>query len=216
MDEKRYEIYRPAGAEILVKRSRFIGETFPIKSDNEANDFIIQAKKKFFDAKHHCFAYRLGNDENGIRLSDDKEPSGTGGRPILQVIQQNGMVNTLIIVTRYFGGTLLGTGGLSRAYRDAAKLALDNSVKFERKEGVKTVIKIPYNLYGKIENLINEKEAIILSTEYKEFVTVEFLTGEETSSALMKELSEAAAGSIDITAGSRLGYGTVEGRVIWL
>ncbi len=216
MEKKLYEIYKPAGAEIIVKKSKFIGEVFSIKSDDEANDFILQTKKKYFDAKHHCFAYCLGDTVNSIRFSDDKEPSGTGGRPILEVIQQGDMVNTLIIVTRYFGGILLGTGGLCRAYREAAGLALDNSVRLERKEGVKVSINIPYEIYGKVENLLKEKEAVILNTDYREYVSVEFLTGEEGALHLKKAFTEITAGNIDITIGDKVNYGTADNRVIWL
>ena len=113
-------VYKGASAEIVEKKSRFIGETYPVTSEEEALEYLEKVKKQFWDARHHCWAYVIGEQRPLERFSDDGEPSGTAGKPILEVIRGKRLPNTLVVVTRYFGGTLLGTGGLVRAYTKAS------------------------------------------------------------------------------------------------
>ena len=111
--------------EIEEKKSRFIAHVYNVSSDGEAEQYINAVKKKYWDARHNCYAYIIGDKGQVQRFSDDGEPQGTAGKPILDIIAATGLVNCLIIVTRYFGGTLLGTGGLIRAYQASAKAGLD-------------------------------------------------------------------------------------------
>ena len=117
MTEQYKEIYEGGSDEVVEKKSRFIATVFPVKTEEEAVAIIEETKKKYWDARHNCFAYVIGSKNELQRFSDDGEPSGTAGKPILDVLTGEGVHNALIIVTRYFGGTLLGTGGLVRAYQ---------------------------------------------------------------------------------------------------
>lgn len=213
--EKVFELYETANTQIVVKKSKFIGETFKVKNENEINDYIAMTKKKYYDARHHCFAYCLGT-ENEIRASDDGEPSGTAGRPILGVILGESMRNTLVIVTRYFGGTLLGTGGLTRAYKDAAKEAIKSSVKIEVRNGYKSQITLGYELTGKAENILKESGVVMLEPDYQEKATYNFIATDEEIKRLNALFGEISLGSLEINAGDLQVYGLLEGRVIWL
>ncbi|ONI40582.1 hypothetical protein AN640_08610 [Candidatus Epulonipiscium fishelsonii] len=135
--------------EIIEKKSTFIGQAFPINSKEEADEYISNIKKKYKDATHNCYAYKFGNTE---KCSDDGEPSGTAGKPILDILKN--VDNVLVIVTRYFGGTLLGTGGLVRAYGSCAKLALDEAGIVTKKEAQIFQLICEYNFLGKAEYLL--------------------------------------------------------------
>lgn len=215
MEKKFYEVFTPASATVVVKKSKFIGETFSVKTEEEAAQCVAGVKKKYYDARHHCFAYCLG-DENAIRSSDDGEPSGTAGRPILDVILGEGMLNTLVVVTRYFGGTLLGTGGLTHAYKDAAKEALDATEKLLRQKGVKCVASVGYDLLGKVENLIKEAGVVSLETQYSGDVTVSFLGDESDVNGIIKRIVELSANKAKIEVSNSIEYGLAGNRVIWL
>ena len=126
MDVQKYKIlYKEGEAEISEKKSRFIAHIAPAQTEEEAQAFIEKIKKQYWDARHNCYAYIIGDKGQIQRFSDDGEPQGTAGKPILDIIAATGLVNCLIIVTRYFGGVLLGTGGLIRAYQASAKAGLD-------------------------------------------------------------------------------------------
>ena len=146
--------------EIVVKKSKFICNLIKVDSQEEAENIIKQTKKKYFDARHNCVAYRVLEDEKIIeKSSDDGEPSGTAGGPMLNILQKNNLCNVLVIVTRYFGGILLGTGGLVRAYSDATLEAIDNAEKVEKCMGEEAEVEIEYNNlenfkhYCKINNI---------------------------------------------------------------
>ena len=124
MDNQYKTIIESGSGEYIEKKSRFIGELVPVSSEEEAFAYLDAVRKKHYNASHHCFAYVLGEKNQTERASDDGEPSGTAGRPILHVLEGEEICNALIVVTRYFGGTLLGTGGLTRAYTAAAKAAV--------------------------------------------------------------------------------------------
>ena len=125
-----YTIEKNVETEIVVKKSKFIANIFYISTNKEAEEKIKEIKKKYFDARHNCFSYRVVENDNIIeKASDDGEPSGTAGGPMLNILQKNNLANILIVVTRYFGGILLGTGGLVRAYSDALLEALEKTSK---------------------------------------------------------------------------------------
>jgi uncharacterized YigZ family protein len=157
---------QPFSSEIKVKGSKFIGHVFHVLNKGQAESVYSNIKRKYHDATHNCFAYRFSPDE--FRYSDDGEPSGTAGKPIYQILETNSLIQTIIIVTRYFGGTKLGTGGLSHAYSDAAREVLSKT-KIEVKTRYKTLT-VEFN-YDKLNHLIdrvNQYKGIIGKTEYTE------------------------------------------------
>lgn len=179
--------------EIIEKKSRFIGYAVPVKSEEEAYAFIDSIKKKHYDARHNCFAFAIGNENTLYRFSDDGEPQGTAGKPILEVITGRNVVDICIVVTRYFGGTLLGTGGLVRAYTEAAKLALDDA-GVKTMELVKVVrITASYNDSGKIQYLLNSNNIHIENTEYTSDVVFEAYIPVKSYGYLEKQIIEATS-----------------------
>ena len=152
--------------EIVEKKSRFIGYAVPVSTEDEAYAFVEKIKKKHYDARHNCFAFAIGSENTLLRFSDDGEPQGTAGKPILEVITGNQVVNICIVVTRYFGGTLLGTGGLVRAYTEAAKLALTDAGIHTMQLMQMVSITTNYNDSGKVQYLLNNSVASIDSTDY--------------------------------------------------
>lgn len=152
--------------EIVEKKSRFIGYAVPVSTEDEAYAFVEKIKKKHYDARHNCFAFAIGSENTLLRFSDDGEPQGTAGKPILEVITGNQVVNICIVVTRYFGGTLLGTGGLVRAYTEAAKLALTDAGIHTMQLMQMASITTNYNDSGKVQYLLNNSVASIDSTDY--------------------------------------------------
>ncbi len=161
-----------ATAEIIEKKSRFIANVLPVDTEEEAISFISSIKKQYYDARHNCFAYIIGKDIPIIRFSDDGEPSGTAGKPILDVLQGEGLENVVVVVTRYFGGTLLGTGGLVRAYGKAAKEGIIEAKIVEMDRYRQVFINVDYSLVGKIQYEITNNNYILIDTKYTD--TVEF------------------------------------------
>ena len=142
------------------KRSRFPAAAYPVRSEEEAAALIAAEKKKTYDARHHCWAYVLGPNQETVRFSDDGEPSGTAGKPILEVLLGRGVRDALIIVTRYFGGTLLGTGGLVRAYTAASQDALDHAVTALVLPAKKVSVSCSYTDLARIEKLVRDDPSV--------------------------------------------------------
>jgi len=163
-------IRKNASAEIKIKKSIFIAQAFPVNSTDEVREKILNVKKEYFDARHHPFAYRIGYDRNRFRFNDDGEPSGSAGKPILEAMDRFLLTNILIIVTRYFGGIKLGTGGLRRAYYDSALLSLNENNIEERfiYEEIKLEFKFDYINY--VMNFIEKHKIKILENNSEEFV----------------------------------------------
>lgn len=176
------------------KKSRFIAKVYKTDNESEAGSYIEEARKKYWDARHNCYAYVIGNNNEITRCSDDGEPSGTAGKPILEVITRMGVHNCLIIVTRYFGGTLLGTGGLVRAYTDASVAALNNSRLATQVQGVRCVITTDYNGAGKIQYGMASLDAIIDDTEYTDKVTMKVVIEKEREKLLIDTVTEITNG----------------------
>lgn len=187
-------VYRGASAEIVEKKSRFIGDVFPVTSEEEALECLEKVKKQYWDARHHCWAYVIGEKQPQERFSDDGEPSGTAGKPILEVIRGQKLTNTLVVVTRYFGGTLLGTGGLVRAYTKSSQEALDASTMIARISGVKLKITTDYTGIGKIQYILAQRKIATLHTEYTDKVEVYALVSEEEEPFLKAEITEGTNG----------------------
>lgn len=193
--------------EIFDKKSKFIGSIFPVESEDAALRILEQTKKEHYTAAHNCYAYVIGNKDEITRCSDDGEPTGTAGKPILDIIHKEEIHNALIIVTRYFGGTLLGTGGLVRAYQNAAKESLQNSQIITKKNGTKLELTTDYNFLGKIQYLIAQNSITILRNEYTQSVILELLIPSETLEQFKEEIMELTAGNIQIIDMGHCAYG---------
>ena len=177
--------------EITEKKSRFIATIAPVCSEEEAVDFIKEMKKKYWDARHNCSAYILGTTQQILHSSDDGEPSGTAGKPILNVLSGNNLYNVVCVVTRYFGGTLLGTGGLVRAYTGAVEACLEHARLKQMVCASQIRIDASYNDIGKLQYMFSQKEAIVLSSDYTDKVTFTILIRAEHSAELLKAVAEA-------------------------
>lgn len=187
-------VYQEGTGEIVEKKSRFIAHVYPIQTEEQALEYIEKLKKEYWDARHNCYAYVLGERQELQRFSDDGEPSGTAGKPILEVLLGEEIHNTLVVVTRYFGGTLLGTGGLVRAYSASTKAGLDNSVITEKCLGKKINIDTDYNGLGKLQYILGEMDIPILDTLYTDKVQLIALIPVGLYEAFQKKFIEATAG----------------------
>ena len=189
-----HTVYRGGSGEIVEKKSRFIAEVFPVTSEEEAMQYLEETRKRYWDARHHCWAYVLGRNPSAERMSDDGEPAGTAGKPILEVIRGRQITDVLVIVTRYFGGTLLGTGGLVRAYTASAAEGLKHSEIITRFHGFKLRIAADYTSLGKIQYLLAQREICILESMYTDKVELIVLVPDEEEEALYKEIMDGTNG----------------------
>lgn len=200
MEQKRKEflpykiVYRAGEGEIVEKKSRFIASIAPAGSEEEALAFIESVKKRHYDARHNCPAFIIGRNHELTRCSDDGEPSGTAGKPILEVLLGAELTNTVVVVTRYFGGTLLGTGGLVRAYTQAVQEALKHTGIATMRYGATISIQTDYTDLGKIQYLLGNKGIAIMDSEYTDKVVLKIQIPEENAEMLTKELTENTAG----------------------
>ncbi|WP_416197798.1 MAG: putative protein, YigZ family [Sporanaerobacter sp.] len=169
----RYKTIHNIGKdEIIINKSRFIGYAKPIENEGEALAFIEEIKTLHKDATHNVYAYVVGDDNNIQRYSDDGEPSGTAGIPVLEVIKKEDLRNVVVVVTRYFGGIKLGTGGLIRAYTKGAKIGLEAGNIIEKVLFRKVKIRLDYTLYGKVENYLKTNGIIMIDTIYDDAVNL--------------------------------------------
>lgn len=160
-------------AEIVEKKSKFIANLFYVETVEEAEKKVKEIKKKYYDARHNCFAYSIFTKEGIInRFSDDGEPSGTAGAPMLNILTSKNLSNVLVVVTRYFGGILLGTGGLVRAYTGAMQEALSKVKEIERQLGLEAKFEIAYPDFEKLKYYLKQKEITIIDSEYSENINV--------------------------------------------
>lgn len=184
--------------ELIEKKSRFIATVRPVADEQEATAFINEMKKKYWDAKHNCSAFVIGKNNEIMRSSDDGEPAGTAGRPILEILTTSGVHNAAIVVTRYFGGILLGTGGLIRAYSQSAKLGLESCKVGILVEGKELRLSYAYTEVGRIQNYLRDQNLEPLETEYLEQVTTRIQVEDPLVSELSKNLIELCNGKIVI------------------
>ena len=188
MVEKFKTIKEPNKEEIVEKKSKFIANIFPVENTDEAEKIIKDIKKKYFDARHNCVAYRIIDNEQLIeRSSDDGEPSGTAGAPMLNILQKNQLVNVLIIVTRYFGGILLGTGGLVRAYSDSLLKVIESCNITEKEIGYEVKVTIDYNNFEMFKYYCKNNNINIVNTEYFENIVCKIQLEEEKKEKLMED-----------------------------
>lgn len=182
----------------IEKKSEFIGYISPVKTNEEAVEFINRIKSENRKAKHNVYAYIL-RDNNITRYSDDGEPQGTAGMPVLDVLLKENLTDVCVVVTRYFGGILLGGGGLVRAYSHACKLAVDSAVKMEMYECFEVTLKFNYSLYGKIEYSLNEFDIKMISDEFSDIVTLNLLVKADMYQRLEEKLNDITNGKISIS-----------------
>lgn len=185
-------------AEIIEKKSRFIASLCSVSTPEEAQSFIEQVKKKYWDAKHNCSAYVIGKDGQYTRCNDDGEPAQTAGLPMLEVLLHSEVRNVVVVVTRYFGGTLLGTGGLIRAYGQTVKAALENSVIGEEVEGYRLTVEADYSDVGKVQYLLAQRKITIIDSVFEQTVTFELQMKKEVLQEITDELIETTCGRIII------------------
>jgi uncharacterized YigZ family protein len=188
----------PAGygrGEYTEKRSRFIGQIWPVESEQEALEHLAAVRKEHYDARHTCFAYIL-RDSGAIRYGDDGEPQGTAGQPILAVLSGAELTNVCCTVTRYFGGVLLGTGGLVRAYTAAAKAALSDAGMARMAEWQRLRIPSPYPLLERVKRLLEQQEAVIERADYGADVALEALVRADRAPGFDAALRELSAGAV--------------------
>lgn len=181
--------------EFTEKKSRFIGRTWPVESEEEALTRIQEMKKKHYDATHNCWAYILR--DGAVRFSDDGEPGGTAGMPILQVLQREGLYNVVCVVTRYFGGILLGAGGLVRAYTKGAKIAVDAAGKSMKRVWTALYLPCPYSYYERVKLEIEKFDGIIRQTDFGTEVELELLFPEVKTQAFLDRLTDMTAGTVE-------------------
>ena len=193
-----YTVSEAAEASFIEKRSEFIGYIAPVKTDEEAVNFINTIKAKHRKAKHNVYAYILRKD-NISRYSDDGEPQGTAGVPVLDVLQKRGLTDVCVVVTRYFGGILLGGGGLVRAYSHAASLACGAAHTMDMCLCHRLKICTDYGMYGKLTYILPNFETITVNSDFADSVTLELLVLSKKLSALISEITEITNGSAEIT-----------------
>lgn len=187
-------VYRGGEGEITEKKSRFIAAVAPVHSEEEALEFINAQKKKYWDARHNCSAFVIGERKELQRCSDDGEPQGTAGKPMLDVLLGAQVHDAAVVVTRYFGGVLLGTGGLVRAYSKAVQEGLANSVVIEKEKGSRLTIGTDYNGVGKLQYLLGQRGIPIVNADYSDAVKTTVLVRADEVTGLLEEITEATNG----------------------
>ncbi len=206
-------LYSGGQGELVEKKSRFIATVRPVSNEEEALAFIEEMRKQYWDARHNCFAYVIGERNELARFSDDGEPGGTAGKPMLDVLLGEGLHNTAVVVTRYFGGTLLGTGGLVRAYSGAVKAGLAESVIAVRTAGIKLEIDADYTMLGKIQYILRESKIPVLDTIYTDRVKICCLVPISRLEALKSELIEGTGGKAELEEGGSCFFAEIEGNI---
>lgn len=187
--------------EIIEKKSRFIGYVCHVESEEEALAFVAEIKKKHYDARHNCYAYAIGREQPLLRFSDDGEPGGTAGKPILEVITGKGLCDICIVVTRYFGGTLLGTGGLVRAYTDAAKVCIEATQIVRKCRVIPVVVKTNYTDLGKVQHILGREGIDVKDSVYGEKVELRVELFVEDAERIQNTLIEATAARVELEQG---------------
>ena len=203
-----YNVIKQNGeSEIVVTKSRFIGNLVSVSSAREAEEFITSVRKKYNDARHNCWAYIVMEGDMIInKCSDDGEPSGTAGRPILSIMEGAGLVNAVCTVTRYFGGVLLGTGGLVRAYSDAASQALEAADVSPIRRGTYITFVCDYPDEGGIRRLLESEDFAITDSGYTDKVTITVLGPEEKADSLMGRITDMTGGRVIPESGESVYY----------
>lgn len=209
-------IYTGGEGEIVEKKSRFIATLRPVHTEAEAIAFIGEMKKKYWDARHNCSAFVIGKNQEISRCSDDGEPSQTAGRPMLDVLLKEEIHNAAVVVTRYFGGVLLGTGGLVRAYQKAVQAGLNGSVILDIQPGQKLAVHTDYNGLGKIQYLLGKAKISIIEVEYTDQVIIHAMIPLELKEQIRKKITEGTNGTAMFEWQESVNFAVLEGEVITL
>lgn len=200
--------------ECIIEKSTFIGYAKPIKSEEEAVEFVNEIKKKHKDATHNVWAYTVGPNMNIQRYSDDGEPQGTAGIPTLEVIKKEDLRDIVVVVTRYFGGIKLGAGGLVRAYTKGAKIGIESGIIIEKVKYTDVKIKIEYNQLGKIQNEIMSLGFTVKDTIYGEDVEIIVYSKVEDVESLKSRIIDITSATADISIGDEYYLSEKEGQLI--
>ncbi|HHV45448.1 MAG TPA: YigZ family protein [Tissierellia bacterium] len=195
MDRFYRTIHKYGKDEIIINKSRFIGHAMPVENEEDALEFIGKIKEEYKDATHNVYAYVLGENNNIQRFSDDGEPSGTAGIPVLEVIKKEDLRKVAVVVTRYFGGIKLGAGGLIRAYTKGAKIGLEAGIIVDKIPHRKLKIRINYTSYGLIENFLNQEGYIINKIEYDDGVNIYVYIKQQDLEAFTKKILNLTSGN---------------------
>ena len=206
-------VYRGGTAEIVEKKSRFIAHSAHVESEEEALAFIEQIKKQYWDARHNCHAFSVGVTNETARCSDDGEPAQTAGKPMLDVLMGQQLKNTVVVVTRYFGGTLLGTGGLVRAYSRSLQEGLAASTVIEKTYGISMEVVTDYTGIGKIQYIAGEQKLPILDSEYTDRVVLHLLVPVDQIAFVEKAITEGTNGRAKMKKEKDLYYSVIDGEV---
>lgn len=207
-------IYQGNVSEIIEKKSRFIATIHPIETEESALEFIEKIKKLNWNASHNCFAYTIGMHHEIKRCSDDGEPSGTAGKPMLDVLLGENIHNVVVVVTRYFGGTLLGTGGLIRAYQGAVKEGLTHAIIADKILGNKLLIETNYNEIGKLQYTASQMELNILKTDYTDIVSVLIIVPDNQLVTFTKKWTTITSGKEQIINQGKVYFAIINKEVI--
>lgn len=211
---KQYKtVYSGSEAEIIEKKSRFIATVRPVKSEEEALEFIETMRKKYWNATHNCFAYVIGEHFQIQRCSDDGEPSGTAGKPMLDVLLGEEIHDVAVVVTRYFGGTLLGTGGLVRAYGGATKEGLAASKVITKMFGQKLSVQTDYTGLGKIQYILGQRGLTILNSIYTDKVELEVLLPVDEIGSIRAEIIEGTNGQAVLELNEECYFASIDGEM---
>lgn len=206
-------LYQGGSGEIVEKKSRFIATLEKIETEEEALAFIAKIKKQYWDARHNCYAFVAGKNQELQRCSDDGEPNGTAGRPMLDVLLREELHNLVVVVTRYFGGTLLGTGGLVRAYQKAVQEGLKNSIIIEKMLGRILTVDTDYNGIGKIQYILAQQQISTLESCYTDKVELKVMAPLDKLEALQEAITEGTNGTARYQVGEPVEFAVVEGEV---
>ena len=198
--------------EIVEKKSRFIANIAAVSSEEEAIEFIEKIKKKYYDARHNCYAYIIGDKGDKKKCSDDGEPQRSAGMPMMEVLENQGYFDIAVVVTRYFGGTLLGVGGLIRAYQGAVIEGLNASVSGEIHEGFRAKYRFGYDFYGKIKYIAESENIVIEDTLFDENVTMSLIFEDGESERMQKKLVEETNANIERLLFEKIKYITVDNK----
>lgn len=209
MEEAYKILYRAGRGGITEKKSRFIAEIRPADTEEQALAFIEEVRKTHWDAGHHCFAYLIGRQNQIVRAGDDGEPAQTAGKPMLDVLAGRELHNVCAVVTRYFGGTLLGKGGLVRAYSQAVQEALKDCVILEKQPGFRLEVDTDYNSVGKIRYITAQMGITELESKYTDRASFIYMVPMEELSALKSRITEATAGRAGLRQSDAVYYGFV-------
>lgn len=201
MLDKYKTVRQQASKEIVIKKSRFIGYGKPVDSEEEAIAFIEEIKKQNWNATHNCSAYIIGERDEYQKQSDDGEPSGTAGKPMLEVLKHQGVKNVVIVVTRYFGGIMLGAGGLIRAYTDGAVAALEAAEVIVKVLHREVIVDVDYTWYGKLENELHSRGVRVGGTDFTDRVVITCLPERAEAEPFIAWITDLTQGQAVITIG---------------